>query len=348
MMKVVKQFLRVKNIPTSTEVNELLKKCKVIMKKKEDQCGPLNSIKDDFDGFKTKRIRLKNDALDSEDWDKKTENDKREAYLELVKIFQHLIVLNKNELRIGITTFFILLVLIFVGSIGAYLYLHIDSSRNDASSKKRINIESVFEIEKELSIIQSLVGQLDKEETKKKFERSFFKITEHLINEPLRSKITFDLKKNFGMLAGEKEMGNVKLETFKGFRKILEAEIESINTKFFWLGTPGKWYEIAFWSFWGVIVGILFYIAGLIDSGIFLTEQIPMFLTEIVITPIVVIAIFFLFALTRLSNFIPSESSIYTILGISFILGFAIRRTVGLLDNIKKKIFPEPAPAGKR
>jgi hypothetical protein len=69
-------------------------------------------------------------------------------------------------------------------------------------------------------------------------------------------------------------------------------------------------------------------------------------IAEIIITPPVVLIVFFLFPFTDIKTFTPSELSIYMTMGISFMLGFAIRRTVGLLDNIKRRLLPDPSNEG--
>ena len=91
----------------------------------------------------------------------------------------------------------------------------------------------------------------------------------------------------------------------------------------------------------------MFYIAGLLGADIFQVEQISMFWTEIVIAPLIVLVVFFLFTYTGITNIELSEVSMTVYLGFAFILGFAIRRTVGLLDIIKKRFLPDPEPAGK-
>lgn len=71
-----------------------------------------------------------------------------------------------------------------------------------------------------------------------------------------------------------------------------------------------------------------------------------MFVAECLIAPIAVTVVFFLFPFTDITSFVPSEASLTVNLGVAFILGFAIRRTMGLLDHIKKRFFPEPSPSG--
>ncbi len=107
-------------------------------------------------------------------------------------------------------------------------------------------------------------------------------------------------------------------------------------------GPLWRWIEIAFWAELGTLVGILFYVAGSLSEGHFLAEELTMFCTEILIVPVVVVAIFFLFNLTGITGISPQGTSITGVVGFAFIFGFAIRRTIGLLDNVKKRIFPEP------
>jgi len=66
-------------------------------------------------------------------------------------------------------------------------------------------------------------------------------------------------------------------------------------------------------------------------------------MTEAVIGPVVVVAVFFLLKQltgTLLSGFAEEEvkGSIYVALGLSFTLGLFIRRTLGIFDFIKDKL----------
>jgi len=143
-------------------------------------------------------------------------------------------------------------------------------------------------------------------------------------------------------IAGEKV---TTPEVFDRLKKALDPEIESIRTRYFWTGVPGRWFEIAWWAEFGTLVGLLFYLAGCLEMGFFKSEESSMIVTELVITPLVVCVVFFLFNLTGITHFDPGEATIMTTVGFAFILGFAIRRTVGLLDIIKKRFLPDPSPA---
>lgn len=66
-----------------------------------------------------------------------------------------------------------------------------------------------------------------------------------------------------------------------------------------------------------------------------------MFWADIAAAPIVVPAVFFLWKYASIT--ITADQSSTTVdLGIPFMLGFAIHRTIGILDFIKKNILPDP------
>lgn len=149
----------------------------------------------------------------------------------------------------------------------------------------------------------------------------------------------------FGTTAAEQEAGDITLHlTYQQFLKYLRADLERLSTAYFWTTHPWRWAELSLWATLGCLVGLLFYIAGLLKQGVFYPEEIPMFWAELLMAPIVVPVVFFLFSLSGISELSPSESSITTNIGVAFIFGFAIRRTIGVLDLIKKRFFPDPTP----
>jgi hypothetical protein len=64
-----------------------------------------------------------------------------------------------------------------------------------------------------------------------------------------------------------------------------------------------------------------------------------MFWAEITIAPVVIPAVFFLSQVVGLAD--PTKGTSTARFGVAFLLGFSIRRTVGLLD-LAKKILPDP------
>jgi hypothetical protein len=372
MLNCCKRMLGLKISPTAEEVGDLLNNCERLISrletvKQEDKklLEVFNLLKNNFTELK-KVIKLKDNSLDKEDWDKKQEDDKIKIYVELNSIFKTLTASNRCEILVG-KLLFVIFAATFIALIICYLYLHNKINANNRTPK--INVNTIVEIEKAFKIMEDQIGLFSegsKENTKnsrknseepggkaaaqKSFEDGFIDLKNILINEPLSSRLSFKLKKTLGVLEGEKSVKKVNKEKLKEtldeLKKIIEAEIESLSTQFFWVATPGKWYEITFWSLFGVLVGILYFIAGSLGKGIFNMSDITMMIAEIIITPPVVLIVFFLFPFTDIKTFTPSELSIYMTMGISFILGFAIRRTVGLLDNIKRRLLPDPPNEG--
>ena len=148
-----------------------------------------------------------------------------------------------------------------------------------------------------------------------------------------------------GMASAELEAGDITVHvTYQNFLTHLQTDLESLSTSYFWTSHPWRWLELSLWASMGCLVGLLFYIAGLLGKGVFRPEEGTMFMAELLMAPVVVPVIFFLFTLSGISEFIPSQSSITMNIGIAFIFGFAIRRTIGILDIIKKRFFPDPTP----
>jgi hypothetical protein len=155
----------------------------------------------------------------------------------------------------------------------------------------------------------------------------------------------FETARLLGVLSAEVNTNDLSAhQTVQDFSKKLRADLESFSTPYFWTTSPWRWYELFFWALIGCLVGLLFYIAGLLSQGVFNTEEVFMFWAELFIAPIVVLVVFFLFTFTGITSFTPSETSLTVSIGFAFILGFAVRRTIGLLDTLKKRIFPEPSP----
>jgi hypothetical protein len=158
--------------------------------------------------------------------------------------------------------------------------------------------------------------------------------------------LSFNTVSLLGTVDGEAQNGSLldTSDSLGRLRSALVPDLEGLRAGFFWNDRIGRWFAIAWWAEIGVLVGILFYIAGLLGEGRFETEDIAMFWTELIISPAVVLVIFFLFALTGITGISPNETSLPGNIGFAFIFGFAIRRTLGLLDTIKKRIFPDPSP----
>ncbi len=157
--------------------------------------------------------------------------------------------------------------------------------------------------------------------------------------------LSYETMRLLGMVSAELQARDTTLfVTYQNFLKHLQTDLESLSTTYFWNTHPWRWLELSLWATMGCLVGLLFYIAGLLGMGVFRPEEGTMFMAELLMAPIVVPVIFFLFTLSGIAEFIPSQSSTTMNIGVAFIFGFAIRRTIGILDIIKKRLFPDPTP----
>ncbi|MBI5326937.1 MAG: hypothetical protein HZB80_01380 [Deltaproteobacteria bacterium] len=119
------------------------------------------------------------------------------------------------------------------------------------------------------------------------------------------------------------------------------------NDRFFWISGYWRWLEIVFWGEFGVIVGILVWVSTQVEGGkytrLMYEQERHWYLTEAVIGPIVVVAVFFIlkqFIGTLIEGITEEDvgGSIYTTLGLSFTLGLFLRRTLGIFDFIKDRL----------
>lgn len=118
------------------------------------------------------------------------------------------------------------------------------------------------------------------------------------------------------------------------------------NTRFrvksyFWLAGPHTYLEVIFWTIFGVIASILFYISSAIANGIgFRSEESPGHLAKIVYAPFISLIIIFSYnVISNPDSFIDVNASKGTLI-ISFLLGFYSSRAMKLLDKIKDVVLP--------
>lgn len=118
------------------------------------------------------------------------------------------------------------------------------------------------------------------------------------------------------------------------------------NTRFrvksyFWLVGPHTYLEVIFWTIFGVITSILFYISSAIANGIgFRAEESPGHLAKIVYAPFISLIIIFSYnVISNPDSFIDVGASKGTLI-ISFLLGFYSSRAMKLLDKIKDVVLP--------
>lgn len=313
-------------------------------------------------------IVMRDGKVDPEEWKKKSDEDKRSIWVTLETAFKELRRLNEDSLRIGqcyFRCFAILLTFIVL----IYLSLHTDRIKEwQVISQPSLTTERAAWAWEQARTIELLLADLKQKqkvqeqqastndkgtgETRDRIKNGIKQLKDFSAGrdcsgtgKDCKLLFPFETAQLLGTVSAEFELDDPTVQaTYQAFLKRLKADLESFSTAYFWTVQPWRWLELVFWAWMGCMVGLLFYIAGNLGQGIFKVEESAMLWTEIIIAPLVVLVVFFLFHLTGITDFIPNEASLTVNLGIAFIFGFAIRRTVGLLDIIKKRFFPDPSP----
>lgn len=342
--------------PSAASAERLIKKLDDLQKRLDkerklpaDFSAQLKLLEEQLAEVKSE-LKFNDDALDTIDWAAKSNNERQRIAATLDHLHTQLTDLNQDQVRLGKQCFGAFL-LVFTLLCGVYLYLH--AVRRPAG----VDGQSITKAFSQLRTIEMQIQVLTKAKATASVERS---AQEKLASAQaaVKSAVTdfSDTAKGLsfsvatlqllGETQAEAATGQLTdTETFANFSKSVSAELESYRS-FLWSDSRWRWVEIAFWAELGTLVGILFYVAGSLGEGQFAGADISMFLAEVFIAPVVILAIFFLFNLTGITGISPSQTSITEIAGLAFIFGFAIRRTLGLLDTVKKRLFPDPAPAG--
>ncbi len=353
-LKAFREWLGVQEAPSAELVDDFMTKVKALLERLSllaagplaDRVGRLALIEAGFNEVKGK-IPLKGEKTDPDLWKAKPETERREIGIALEGVLRELMCMNRDELTVGRRYFLVFFGLLFV--LGAVYLIQHSLSRSEDSGAVRP--EQIIEAAKQLRTIELEIRILRKLKTENKPlpSNAFEKLTA-AVKEMRSTTRALDLSASALQLLGalEAETGRIEItesETVVKLDRILSAELESLRSAFLWNDRQRRWYEIAWWAELGTLVGILFYIAGGLSAGRFQATEIPMFWTEVVVAPLVVLVIFFLFSFTGITGILPQETSITGNAGFAFIIGFAIRRTMGLFDTLKKRIFPDPTPA---
>jgi hypothetical protein len=351
-LKLLKMQLDAMRPPSSESVGRLVKKVQALEKylqQKEpglpaDRIDRLNLISKQFSSEVQTNLKFKNDELDRDDWEAKPQEDRQRIVATLDGFLTELTDLNGDELSTG-KRYFTIFIILFTLLSGSYVYLHSGGRRHevdpatitDAASKlQRINLE--------INGLRKKTRDQNGTYTTKDLDEAIAAVKDFRAT---AEKLDFSAPafQLLGSVEAEVAKGEItETDTFAKLSKTVSVELES-SRSFLWSDGERRWIEIAFWAELGTLVGVLFYIAGCLSEGLFLAKEIAMFWAEVFIAPIVVLAIFFLFSFTGITGISLQETSITGIVGLAFIFGFAIRRTLGLFDTIKKRVFPDPAPA---
>jgi|GEM_PF-5353768 len=115
----------------------------------------------------------------------------------------------------------------------------------------------------------------------------------------------------------------------------------SVSTgSYFWLNTNKKYIEVIFWSIFGVLASLLYFISEAMRTNSFKPTEISVYLAKIFYAPLISVIIIFSYKLITSSNSAKFDNTSTELLVFSFILGFFSGRAIELLNKIKDIILP--------
>lgn len=352
-----KKFFVFKFIPQAEKMNALIASTDSLIERLHDSMVP-DSIPDKVfrclkKGYEKEKQSLPfhDRTITQQEWDQLSKEKRMQVYREINAIRHALLGLDFPNVRAGKWMLGIFAILL-AAALMLYIYAH--QSGASALVKSGINggqtlappvlQTDVIDAKKLLTLVKTDLETIEAAPESKEQWQAVLTRYQEIVTVLRNESLSLRTQQYAGELGGY--IVAQKLENAKASLKALSvALVEDLSEqagRFFWTKGPKRWLEIASWAFFGVLVGMIFYLSQQLKQGMFDHQDIPSMVGEVVIAPIVTCVIFFLFTYTGITEFAPTDTSIFIILGFAFIFGYAIRRTVGLLDSLKRRILPEP------
>jgi hypothetical protein len=361
MLAALRTWWSGSSVPTAAEMQDVLDKIDRLRRRfPADKTKVAAHDAPRLDLIDAELAKLKTDArvdaigkVDANQWNALTEADRRQLAPKADQLFDDVKCLTYVERRIG-RIYFVTFAVLFVAVAVVYVGIHRDQWKKRTPPTDGVTDGRIIAAATALRLVESEPSTQRGKKPAKDMTEAERKVAIAAIVDRVGElktaveaiDLSFNTLQLLGTVAADAQSGALldNTDSVTKLRAPLLADLESRRSGFFWSDRVGRWFEIAWWAEIGVLVGILFYIAGILGEGRFESEDIAMMWTEVAIAPVVVLVIFFLFALTGITGISPSETALSGNIGFAFIFGFAIRRTLGLLDTIKKRIFPDPSP----
>lgn len=348
--------------PSAADMTTLLKEIDAVLEslgKKLDstslQDKSLLAVKAIYEPAKA-ALPLATQGVDPTAWDKKGREERARLFAEFTAVKRSLVGLDFPEIREGIRTFWVLAAA-FVVAVGLYMVLHLEfPAQTDAAVAEQTGITSsttaagasnppappsaqrTIETEELLTVLRLQLGKATPA------WNDIASTREALTSRLAKDTLSFRTMKALGTLEGTiKQKDVAEAKTALGDLDVLVTEdVSDPPASYLWTSGAKKWGEIAFWALFGVLVGLMYYVSKRLKQGLFDRQDIATMAAEALAAPVVACVVFFLVNKTGIIDVSPSSESVLVVLGVAFILGYAIRRTIGILDSLKTRILPDP------
>ena len=311
------------------------------------QMQALHHLKDTYEKGCEKLPDSMLHGKDNRKWEDFEREERVRIYTDTLSIKRSLQGLDFPDMRAGYTVFSLLALLLAI-MIGVYVSQH-DFLASYGEENATLGIpavagtadgnRSVF-IQKKLRMIGIRLAQADDNATWQSLSKDYDALRAHLPDNAL----SYATLTALGSLGGTIELRRADdaKTVLTDLKRGIEEDFNIPPSFYLWTQGAGKWMEIVFWSIFGVLIGLMFYVSKRLNEGLFDAQEIPTMAAEVLMAPIVVSVIFFLLDKTEMTEISTSGEMIFVVLGFAFLLGYAIRRAVGILDNLKKRLLPDP------
>ena len=311
------------------------------------QMQALHHLKDTYEKGCEKLPDSMLHGKDNRKWEDFKREERVRIYTDTLSIKRSLQGLDFPDMRAGYTVFSLLALLLAI-MIGVYVSQH-DFLASYGEENAALGVpavagtadgnRSVF-IQKKLRMIGIRLAQADDNATWQSLSEDYDALRQHLPDNAL----SYATLTALGSLGGTIELRRADdaKTVLTDLKRGIEEDSNIPPSFYLWTQGAGKWMEIVFWSIFGVLIGLMFYVSKRLNEGLFDAQEIPTMAAEVLMAPIVVSVIFFLLDKTEMTEISTSGEMIFVVLGFAFLLGYAIRRAVGILDNLKKRLLPDP------
>ena len=338
--------------PGAEKMNALLKESEQIIANLPERLAAnsvkehaFNALKASYESLAKNLPILDSGGIDTKGWGALGREERIGKFDDLASLRRALSGLDYPDIRAGLWTFTVLVLLLII-AVGSYVRLHAPAASPDRNATVQSayifrELNNTLQIQTELAKLRIRLDSSDEgNATWNNLATAYGRLSDALPAD----RLSYATLKHLGTLGGaitlrKQELGK---ETLRSVEKGIAEDFTSPPSRYLWTGGAKKWAEIAYWSLFGVLIGLMYYVSKRLKEGLFDRQDIATITAEVLMAPIVACVLFFLLDKTGLTEISASGDSIFAVLGFAFILGYAIRRTVGILDSLKNRLLPDP------
>ncbi len=281
MLTAVRTWWSGSAVPTANEMQDVLDKIEHLRKRFPTErtkvtlhdAPRLDLIDAELAKLKTDAKVDANGKVDANQWAALPEPDRRQLATTAAQLFDDLKCLTCTKRRIG-RIYFVTFTVLFLVTAVVYGGFHREQWRKRTQAADSVTDDRIMTVATALKLVENEIStQRGKKQAKDMTEAERKAAIDAVVNKVTELKTSvekFDLSFNtlqlLGTVVADARSGALleNADIVAKLRAPLLADLESLRSGFFWSDRVGRWLELAWWAEIGVLVGILFYIAGIL------------------------------------------------------------------------------------